>query len=140
MKATRSVLVGILLAGCASSGGHGGGSSEWKIGGSPPVVVHLPARVTESDLVDGIPPIRIDGRADIQAALVLFEDRDGNAQISEGEHTFRFRALPDASGLVVAGVRLSRMQVDSLGRDKWLAVEVLMPGKDKPDVFNRRIE
>jgi hypothetical protein len=140
MKMTRSVLVGILLAGCASSGAHGGGSTTVTIQGDPSVVIHVPERVNEKDLLDGMPAVRIDGRADVQAALVLFEDRDGNAQISPGEHTFRFRALPDASGLVVAGVRLSPMQVDSLGKDKWFAVEVLMPGSEKPSVFTRRIE
>lgn len=140
MKMTRSVLVPILLAGCASSGDHGGGSTVVTIKGDPSVVIHMPERVTESDLVDGIPPIRIEGRNDVQAALVLFEDKDGNAAISPGERTFRFKALPDANGLVVSGVRLSRMQADSLGKDKWYAVEVLMPGSEKASITTRRIE
>ncbi len=140
MKMTRSVLVGILLAGCASSGEHGGGATTVTIKGDPPVVIRVPERVTEKDLVDGMPAIRIEGRADVQAALVLFEDRDGNAEISAGERTFRFRALPYASGLIVSGVRLSQMQADSLGKNKWFAIEILLPGSDKANLFTRRIE
>jgi hypothetical protein len=140
MKMTRSVLASILLAGCASSGDHGGGSTTVTVKGDPPVMIHFPAHITESDLVDGIPAIRIDGRADVQAALVLFEDRDGNGEISAGERTFRFRALPDASGLVISGVRLSELQADSLGKSKWFAIELQMPGAEKPNFFTRRIE
>jgi hypothetical protein len=134
MKSTHSLLAGFLLllgsllTGCASvipSGSNGLTTVTYK--GPPTIVVTMPDHLRESDLVNGIPPIRISGPSDIEAALILFDDKDGNGDLTAGEFSMRFRALPDQGRLGVAGVRLTRMQAQSLGKRRMFGVEVREP-------------
>ncbi len=141
MKTTRSVLMGLLMAGCASpSPDSSGGTTTLRITGPPEVVITLPGRVTENQLVNGVPPIRIESPPEVTASLIFFADTDGNGSVSPGEYSISFRALPDSGGSSIAGVRLTPMQVQKLGRSKRYGVEVKVPGSAKPTFYMRTIE
>jgi hypothetical protein len=129
VKTTTSALACLLLAACASHSQRGSNSGETVVvlKGSPEVRIVMPERITGSDLLDGIPTIRISGPKDVQGALLLFDDQDHNGEAGPTEHVIRFPAKRVADGFVIEGVRITTEQLQSLGNDGTWSVEVIVP-------------
>lgn len=129
MRNEVGALVCVVLSSCQALAG--GSGTTLTFAGPPDTRVTIPNHVSDQDLLEGLPPIRVRGPEEAVVTVVLFDDQNGDSQPDEDEYVLRFPALANEKEPSILHIRVTPDHLEKLGKHRTLGVEVFLPSKKK---------